>query len=128
MYDLAQQVRQACHYACDTTARLQGKPTVPPKGNDDRSMDDLQRRITATLEEIRVADPDAFAGAEERNCNLPIPGGLVIRMNGLEFLRAWSLPHFYFHVVTAYDILRHNGVAIGKQDYLRQIGRFIGPQ
>ena len=44
-----------------------------------------------------------------------------------ELLRSWSLPHFYFHLVTAYDILRHRGVAIGKQDYLSQVGAFIRP-
>jgi hypothetical protein len=49
-------------------------------------------------------------------------------MNGLDFLRAWALPHFYFHVVTAYDILRHNGVPIGKQDYLSQVGAFVRPR
>ena len=49
-------------------------------------------------------------------------------MNGYRFLTAWSLPHFYFHVVTAYDILRHSGVAIGKFDYLSQVGAFIRPQ
>ena len=46
-------------------------------------------------------------------------------MNGVQFLRAWSLPHFYFHVVPAYDILRHYGVEIGKMDYLSQVGGFI---
>ena len=46
-------------------------------------------------------------------------------MNGLEFLRAWALPNFYFHVSTAYGILRHNGVDLGKKDYLSQARAFI---
>ena len=46
-------------------------------------------------------------------------------MDGLRFLRAWALPHFYFHIVTAYDILRHSGVALGKYEYLSQVGDFI---
>jgi hypothetical protein len=53
---------------------------------------------------------------------------MVIAMDGLRFLRAWCLPHFYFHVVTAYDILRHNGVELGKRDYLSQVGAFIRPK
>jgi hypothetical protein len=48
-------------------------------------------------------------------------------MSGAQLLRDWSLPHFYFHVVTAYDILRHNGIAISKQDYLSHIGYAIRP-
>jgi len=46
---------------------------------------------------------------------------MVIAMDGLRFLRAWCLPHFYFHVVTAYDILRHNGVVLGKRNFLGAI-------
>ena len=49
-------------------------------------------------------------------------------MNGLQFLRDWALPHFYFHVVTAYDILRHNGVDIGKRDYLSHVAGYIRPR
>ena len=69
-----------------------------------------------------------FEGAEERDCSIEIPGDMVIVMNGLQLLRAWSLPHFYFHVVTAYDILRHNGVEIGKKGYASQVGAFIRPK
>ena len=49
-------------------------------------------------------------------------------MNGLQFLRDWALPHFYFHVVTAYGILRHNGVDIGKRDYLSEVVGYIRPR
>jgi hypothetical protein len=82
-------------------------------------------QIARTVEYVRSASPAAFEGAEERDCSIEIPGDMVILMNGLQLLRAWSLPHFYFHVVTAYDILRHHGVQIGKQDYLSKVGAFI---
>ena len=49
-------------------------------------------------------------------------------MTGIQFLRDWSLPHFYFHVVTAYDILRHSGVDIGKRDYMSHVGAAIRPR
>jgi hypothetical protein len=85
-------------------------------------------QITRTLEAVRSLPEAAFDGAEERDCSLEIPGDMVIAMDGLRFLRAWCLPHFYFHVVTAYDILRHNGVELGKRDYLSQVGAFIRPK
>ena len=53
---------------------------------------------------------------------------MVFDSNGFEYLRDWALPHFYFHVVTAYDILRHNGVEIGKRDYLSHTGIHIHPR
>jgi hypothetical protein len=77
---------------------------------------------------VRNAQAAAFEGAEDRDCSIEIPGDMVIEMNGLRLLRSWSLPHFYFHVVTAYDILRHHGVVIGKQDYLSQTAAFIHPK
>ncbi len=68
----------------------------------------------------------AFDGAENREITIPIPeNNIRFEMNGLQFLRDWALPHFYFHVVTAYDILRHNGVDIGKRDYMTHVGSYI---
>jgi hypothetical protein len=127
MYTLAKQVELACHYAADTTARLTGKPARQVAELNLKTLADLGRAIATCVQEVKAANESAFAGAEERNCNIPIPNGMVIEMNGLQFLRSWALPHFYFHVVTAYDILRHTGVNIGKQDYLSQVGRFIRP-
>jgi hypothetical protein len=126
MYTLTQQVRLACNHAKDCVSALMGQ--VPPAfADDEETLDDLNRRIARTVDYVKGAEASAFAGAEERDCSIPIPNNMVIAMNGLEFLRSWSLPHFYFHLVTAYDILRHRGVAIGKQDYLSQVGAFIRP-
>ena len=66
----------------------------------------------------RLAQQGLFEGAEARDCSIELPNDMVIEMDGLRFLRAWALPHFYFHVVTAYDILRHNGVVLAKSDFL----------
>jgi hypothetical protein len=125
MYPLTKQIELACHYAADTTSRLTGKPARQIAEVEGKTLEDLRRFIGACVREVSSAQEAAFAGAEECNCNIPIPNGMVIEMNGLRFLRSWALPHFYFHVVTAYDILRHHGVPIGKQDYLSQVGRFI---
>lgn len=69
--------------------------------------------------------PKAFDGAEDRKIEITLQDNRVVQWNGLELLRDWSIPHFYFHVVTGYDILRHNGVVIGKRDYMNHVGRYV---
>jgi hypothetical protein len=132
MYTLAQQVRIACVQARDCVARLTGKelslraPSAVEK--DEQTFGDLKARIAETIETLEGAKAAEFEGSEDRNCSVQIPnGGGVIVMNGLQYLRSWALPHFYFHVVTAYDILRHHGVELGKRDYMRHVGAFIRP-
>jgi uncharacterized protein len=127
MYTLVQQVQIACDAAKGGVARLMGKE--PPRFEDDeKTFGDLKARIAKTIDYVKTADAAAFKDAEERNCAIPLPGDMECAMNGLQFLRGWALPNFYFHVVTAYDILRNNGVAIGKADYLSQVGPFIRPR
>lgn len=128
MYTLAQQVILACYNAKDGTARLTGTPWAAPD-EAGKTMAELKAQIAATVKSLRAGPAAAFEGAEERDCSIEPPNtNIVIAMDGLQFLRAWALPHFYFHVVTAYDILRHCGVSIGKQDYLLQIGAFVRPK
>jgi hypothetical protein len=127
MYPLAMQVELACHHALDTTARLAGRMPSPP-GEPASTLDGLKARIADTLGilgEIPVAE---LASADERTITMDLGPDLVLEAKGAVFLRDWGLPHFYFHVVTAYDILRHNGVMLGKQDYLRHVGRLIRPR
>jgi hypothetical protein len=127
MFTLTQQVQQACHYAKDAVSRLSGKGGVPIDATE-TSFAGFTKQIEGAVNVVRDALAADFDGAEDRDCSIDIPGEMVIEMNGLRLLRAWSLPHFYFHVVTAYDILRHHGVVIGKQDYLSQVGSFIRPK
>jgi hypothetical protein len=124
MFTLAQQVQQACHAAADCTSRLTGRGSTAV-ADAETSFAGFAAQISRTLELLRRATAADFARAEERDCSIEIPGDLVIQMNGLQLLRSWSLPHFYFHVVTAYDILRHSGVEIGKKDYVSQVGSYI---
>jgi hypothetical protein len=126
MFTLSQQVRLACHHANDCVIRLTGKP-IQPTADEQKTIEDLQRQIATAVNNVKGADPAAFEGAEERDCSISIPNNMVIAMNGLQLLRSWSLPNFYFHLITAYGILRHSGVPIGKQDYLTQLGSFIRP-
>jgi hypothetical protein len=127
MYTLAQQVMLACHHAQDAFARLTGQPPHQP-GEPATSLPAMKAQIAEAAAALQAADASAFDGAETRDCSIDIPGNQVIAMNGEQFLRAWAIPHFYFHLVTAYDILRHQGVALGKPDYLSAIGRFIRPK
>jgi uncharacterized protein len=124
MYPLSQQVQQACYHARDAVSRLSGKG---PAATDDteKTVAGLKQQIARTLKELRSVEASAFTGAEAQDCSIKTPNGMLIEMSGVQYLRAWALPHFYFHVVTAYDILRHDGVDLGKKDYLSQVGAFM---
>jgi len=125
MYTLAQQVQIACDQAKDATARLTCLD-APQFENNEQTIDELRARIAKTIDYVQSVRATAFEGAEDRKIIIPIPeNNMEFEMNGLQFLRDWALPHFYFHVVTAYDILRHNGVDIGKRDYLSQVGSYL---
>lgn len=125
MYTLAQQVQLACDHAVISTAQLTGQER-PKFENNEKTLDDLKTRIASAIEFVQQVHQSKFAGAEDREIRIPIPAmNGEFRMNGLQFLRDWALPHFYFHVVTAYDVLRHKGVEIGKRDYMGQVGRYI---
>jgi uncharacterized protein len=124
MFPLSVQVKLACHQAKDATARLTG--ATPPKfENEELTFDELKVLIEKTLSYLRSMSAPAFAGAEDRHIEIALQDNRVFESNGVELLRDWSIPHFYFHVVTAYDILRHNGVAIGKRDYMNHVGRYV---
>jgi hypothetical protein len=129
MYTLAQQVRIACAQARDCIARLTGKDSAlrapSPVDTDEQTIGDLKARIANTIVTLASAEAADFEGSEDRDCTIEIPNGGVIVMNGLQYLRSWALPQFYFHVVTAYDILRHHGVELGKKDYMGHVGAFI---
>jgi uncharacterized protein len=125
MYTLAQQVQIACDQAKDATARLTGQD-APQFENNEKTIDELKARIAKTIDYVQSVRAAVFEGAEDREIIIPIPeNNMEFEMNGLQFLRDWALPHFYFHVVTAYGILRLNGVDIGKRDYMSQVGCYI---
>ena len=71
--------------------------------------------------------PQALVAAENCKVEMRLDGPLALEADGLHFICRWSLPNFYFHVVTAYDILRHKGLAIGKRDYMSHVGPFLRP-
>ena len=116
MYTLAGQIQTASDAAKFAGARLAGveAPSFP---DDEKSFDELQQRIAKTVAFLKGIDPSAIVGQEGREIVLKRQTG-DIHLTGATYLQGLALPNFYFHIVTAYDILRHNGVEIGKSDYL----------
>ena len=116
MLPLKRQVHIACDTAKYSVARLAG--VEAPKHEDvEETFVDLKARIAKTLDYIQTLKPAQIDGSEEKAIHLKL-GQRDIEFKGMQYLLGHALPNFYFHVVTAYDILRHNGVEVGKRDYL----------
>ena len=116
MMTFTKQVQLACDFAARSASRLAGDD-VPSFPDTETSFAELQARITAAKAHISAYTPDRFADAASRSITLKARGTDMV-MTGLQFLTVYSQPQFYFHVTTAYNILRHNGVEIGKMDYM----------
>jgi len=117
MFPLARQVQIACDFAASVSARLAGAD-VPAYESGDQSFADLQQRIAATLAFIDGLDVAGFEGSEDREVVLRPGTPKERRIGGRAYLLAYGLPQFFFHVTTAYNLLRHNGLEIGKKDYM----------
>jgi uncharacterized protein len=116
MFPLARQVQLASDFAKNSTARLAG--VEAPKMEDTEStFDELKARLEKTTTWIRTIAPAALEGSEDRDIRIPL-GDRTLEMKGLPYLERWAIPNFFFHVTTAYDILRHNGVELGKRDFV----------
>ena len=120
MFPLTRQVHIATDIARGGIARLAG--LEPPKEEDsETSIAQLKARIQRTLDYIDGISPAALEGAERRDVTLKMHNGDVT-MPGLKYLTWFVIPNVGFHCTTAYNILRHNGVEIGKMDFLGQAG------
>jgi hypothetical protein len=115
------QYQMASDAAKGAVARLAGV-TAPAMPDTETSFADLRERIDKTLAFIASVDPAAVAAGEDRAIELKFPNGMGYRFNGAAFLTGFALPNFYFHVTTAYAILRANGVPVGKGDFLQHLG------
>jgi hypothetical protein len=116
MFTLTRQVQLASDFAKGAAARLAGE--APPKFDDvEVGFDQLKERIARTIAFLDSFGPGRIDGSEEREIEIKTPNR-TLRFSGLQFLTEFSLPNFYFHVTTAYAILRHNGLPIGKEDFL----------
>jgi hypothetical protein len=117
MLPLTRQVQIAADIAKNSVARLAGQE--PPRFEDtETTIEQLRARLARTIDFLASVPPGALEGAETRDIKLPA-GERTLEFKGLQFLQRWAIPNVFFHVTTAYDILRHNGVDLGKGDYLR---------
>jgi uncharacterized protein len=116
MFALSRQVQLTSDFAKNSLARLAGQD--PPKFEDNETnMDELFARIRKTLDYLDSVPPSALDGSETRDITLKLRDR-TLEFKGLEYLQVWVLPNFFFHEVTTYAVLRHNGVEVGKKDFL----------
>jgi hypothetical protein len=116
MLPLVRQVLIACDAAKNGTARLSGLEA--PKFDDKEvTFAELRERIQKTIAWLETVPASALDGTEEKEVTFPV-GPNTRTMKGQAYLTTWVLANFFFHITTAYNILRHNGVELGKADYL----------
>ena len=116
MLPLTRQVQIASDIAKNSVARLAGQE--PPRFEDNESsIEQLRARIARTIDFLKSVPASALEGSETRTVKVPLEER-TLEFTGVDFLQRWAIPNVFFHVVTAYDILRHNGVDLGKRDYL----------
>ncbi|HEU4659607.1 MAG TPA: DUF1993 domain-containing protein [Pseudolabrys sp.] len=119
MFALARQVQVACDQAKNGAARLAG--VEPPKFDDNETtIAQLNERIAKTLAFLKTLDSKAIDASADRTITFPL-GQKKGEMKGSDYLNHFVLPNFYFHCTAAYAILRHNGVDIGKRDFMGKI-------
>ena len=116
MLPLTNQVQIACDTAKFLIARLSGID-APKFDDSEKSLADLRARVAATIEFVQSVPADSIDGTEDKDVTLPRRTGPIV-MKGEAYLKHFALPNFFFHVTTAYALLRHNGVEIGKPDFL----------
>ena len=120
MFPLTRQVQIACDQAKNGAARLAG--LEPPKHEDnEKTFAELKARIAKALAYVKTLDAKAIDVATDRQVTFPLGPNNKGHMKGADFLNHFVLPNFYFHLTAAYAILRHNGVDVGKQDFLGAI-------
>ena len=117
MFPMLRQVQVACDFAKSVSARLAGVE-VPSFEDTEQSFADLQARIAKTLAFIDSLSPQQYDGSDTREIVTQAGTPKEKRFTGQSYLLNYGLPHFFFHVTTAYAILRHNGVELGKKDYV----------
>lgn len=117
MFPLNRQVQIAADFAKGAVARLAG--VEPPKYEDtETTLDELKARIAKTIAFVKEFKPSQIDGSEERDITVML-GGQARHFKGENYLVGHALPNFFFHTTTAYAILRHNGVELGKNDFMR---------
>ena len=121
MHPFPRQLQIASDTAKLAVARLTGTE-APVMPDTEASFAELKDRLARTAAFIAGVDRAAYEGAEDREVTMMLPGGAGYRFSGRDYLTRFALPNFFFHVTTAYALLRANGVSVGKFDFMAHIG------
>jgi len=116
MFALARQVQVACDTAKGAMARLAGVE-IPKYEDSEKTFEELKARIAKTVAFIEAFKPAQIDGTDDKDLVIKL-GTREMQWKGMQYLLGFALPNFYFHAATAYDILRHNGVELGKRDFM----------
>jgi hypothetical protein len=117
MFTLMRQVRAATDHACSAAGRLAGKELLK-FANDETTIAQLKERIAKTIEFLKSVKPGEVDGTEEKDISITFSNGNIRQFKGQGLLLGNSLPNFFFHTTTAYDIIRQCGVEVGKRDFM----------
>jgi hypothetical protein len=117
MFPLARQVRAAIDHAVNAGARLAGVE-LPTFAAEEASIPELKQRIARAVDFLKSLAPEEVDGTEAKEIRITLPSGATREFTGQSLLLGSALPNFYFHCTTAYDILRHCGVELGKRDFM----------
>jgi len=117
MFPLVRQVRAATDHAVNASGRLAGVE-LPSFANTEASIPELKDRIAKAIDFLKTLKPAQIDGSEGKEIKITFPSGNTREFTGQVYLLNFSLPNFYFHATTAYDILRHCGIELGKRDFM----------
>jgi hypothetical protein len=117
MLPLSKQIQLASDFASKGCARLTHSE-VPSTPDTEKTFEELKQRLAKTIDYVKSFKPEQFEGADRKDVTFPAGPERSMTLKGQQFFSAVSLPNFYFHAATAHGILRHNGVEIGKRDFL----------
>jgi hypothetical protein len=121
MRPLPAQYQMASDSAKNALARLTGTD-APSMPDTEKSVSELKERCDRTIEYLQGFDAVSLDGSEDREVEIKFPNGMGYRFQGSQYLAGFALPNFFFHVTTAYAILRNAGVPLGKPDFLQHLG------
>jgi len=117
MLPFSKQIQMVCDFAAKGCARLTHSE-VPSAPDTEKTFDELRQRLAKTVDYVKSFKPAQFDGADTKDVTFPVGPSNSLTLKGQQFLSGFSLPNFYFHAAIAHGILRHNGVDIGKRDFL----------
>ena len=120
MFNLARQVRAATDHAANAVGRLTGKELLK-FANDETTIAQLKDRIAKTIEYLKSVKPSEIDGTEGKDISITLASGQTRQFTGQSLLLGNSLPNFWFHTTTAYDIVRQSGVELGKRDFIGSV-------